>query len=67
MASQVTAILLLILAGGPMPMLATPGYLVLWAVMALAVVSAVDYYRRFQVMVNAHVTDVNIARERRAG
>jgi CDP-diacylglycerol--glycerol-3-phosphate 3-phosphatidyltransferase len=67
MASQVTAILLLILAGGPMPFLATPGYIVLWAVMALAVVSAVDYYRRFQLMVNAHVTDVNVARERRAG
>jgi CDP-diacylglycerol--glycerol-3-phosphate 3-phosphatidyltransferase len=67
MASQVTAILLLILAGGPLPILATPGYLVLWAVMALAVVSALDYYRRFQLMLNAHVTDVNIARERRAG
>ena len=67
MASQVTAILLLILAGGPMPFLATPGYVVLWAVMVLAVVSAVDYYRRFQRMVNAHVTDVNVARERRAG
>jgi len=40
---------------------------VLWAVMALAVVSAVDYYRRFQVRINAHVTDVNVARERRVG
>jgi len=67
MASQVAAILLLILAGGPLPFLATPGYVVLWAVMALAVVSAVDYYRRFQLMISAHVTDVNIARERRAG
>ena len=67
MASQVTAILLLILAGGPMPFLATPGYIVLWAVMALAVVSAADYYRRFQLMVSAHVTDVNVARERRVG
>ena len=26
-----------------------------------------DYYRRFQLMVSAHVTDVNVARERRAG
>jgi CDP-diacylglycerol---glycerol-3-phosphate 3-phosphatidyltransferase len=67
MVSQVTAILLLILAGGPLPMLATPGYYVLWAVMALAVWSAVDYYRRFQARVNANVTDVNVARERRAG
>ena len=67
MASQVTAILLLILAGGPLPFLATPGYVVLWAVMVLGVVSAVDDYRRFQRMVNAHVTDVNVAGERRVG
>ena len=33
--------------------------------MAAAIVSAVDYYRRFQRLVNARVTDVNIARERR--
>jgi len=32
-----------------------------------AVVSAVDYYRRFQRMLNARVADVNIARQRRAG
>jgi hypothetical protein len=25
----------------------------------------VDYYRRFQSLVNARITDVNIARERR--
>jgi hypothetical protein len=48
-------------------MLATPGYYVLWGVMVLAVWSAVDYYRRFQALVNANVTDVNVARERRAG
>jgi hypothetical protein len=30
-----------------------------------ALVSAADYYRRFQTMLNAHVTDVNVARERR--
>jgi hypothetical protein len=35
--------------------------------MALAVASAMDYYRRFQLLVNAQVTDVNIARQRRAG
>ena len=67
MVSQVTAILLLILAGGPMPLLAMPGYVVLWAVMGLAVWSAADYYRRFQLLLNAQVTDVNIARQRRAG
>jgi hypothetical protein len=33
--------------------------------MTAAMVSAVDYYRRFQRLVNARVTDVNIVRERR--
>ena len=71
MASQVTAILLLILGGGPLPWLAPVGHAALWVVMAAAVASAVDYYRRFQVMLNARVTDLNLAREqkseRRAG
>ena len=67
MASQVTAILLLILGGGPMPALAPLGRAALWVVMLAAVISAVDYYRRFVVLTNARVTDVNIARERKAG
>jgi CDP-diacylglycerol---glycerol-3-phosphate 3-phosphatidyltransferase len=65
MASQVTAILLLILGWGPVPWLAAIGYAALWAVMIAAVISAVDYYRRFQVMLTARVTDVNVAREQR--
>jgi hypothetical protein len=67
MVSQVVAILLLILGGGPVPLLAPVGQAALWVVMALAVASAADYYRRFQRLVNAQVTDVNIARQRRAG
>src|SRR3954463_1127832 len=67
MASQVTAILLLILGWGPLPWLADIGYFALWAVMLLAVASAIDYYRRFQRLLNARVADVNIARERKAG
>jgi CDP-diacylglycerol---glycerol-3-phosphate 3-phosphatidyltransferase len=66
MASQVTAILLLILGSGPMPWLAPLGVVALWVVMITAVVSAVDYYRRFQNLLNARVTDVNVQRERRA-
>jgi len=66
MVSQVVAILL-ILGGGPIPLLAPIGELALWVVMALAVASAVDYYRRFQRLLNAQVTDVNIARQKRAG
>jgi hypothetical protein len=34
--------------------------------MLTAVVSAVDYFRRFQALMNARVTDVNIARDRKA-
>ena len=65
MASQVTAILLLILGSGPMPLLAPLGRAALWVVMLAALVSALDYYRRFQTLVSARVTDVNIVRERR--
>ena len=65
MASQVTAILLLILGWGPLPWLAPFGTVALWAVMIAALLSAADYYRRFQVLLNARVVDVNIAREQR--
>ena len=62
MGSQVTAILLLILGWRPVPWLAPVGYAALWVVMLTAVVSAVDYYRRFVLLLNARVTDVNVAR-----
>src|SRR5918999_3840234 len=63
MASQVTAILLLILGWGPMPSLAPIGEMALWAVMVAALASAIDYYRRFQRLLKARVTDLNVARE----
>jgi CDP-diacylglycerol--glycerol-3-phosphate 3-phosphatidyltransferase len=63
MVSQVTAVLLLLVGAGPLPWLAPFGRVALWVVMLMAVVSAVDYYRRFQMLVNARVTDVNVARE----
>ena len=64
MALQVTAILLLLLGAGPLPWVSPLGAVALWLVLALAVVSAVDYYRKFQRLVSARVTDVNIARAR---
>jgi CDP-diacylglycerol--glycerol-3-phosphate 3-phosphatidyltransferase len=67
MTSQVTAILLLILGWGPWPWLAPAGHVALWVVMIAAVASAVDYYRRFQRLVSARVTDVNVERIRKAG
>jgi CDP-diacylglycerol--glycerol-3-phosphate 3-phosphatidyltransferase len=65
MVTQVTAILLLIVGGGPLPWLLPLGRVALWFVMLTAVVSAVDYYRRFQVLLNARITDLNIVREQR--
>jgi CDP-diacylglycerol---glycerol-3-phosphate 3-phosphatidyltransferase len=64
MASQVAAILLLLLSAGPLPWLAPAGAIALWVVMLMAVISAADYYRRFQLLVNARVTDVTVARAR---
>lgn len=65
MAAQVTSILLLILGWGPLPWLAPIGYVALWVVTITAMISAIDYYRRFQTLLSARVTDVNVARERR--
>ena len=66
MGSQVACILMLILGWNPIPQLRLLGYLALWVVMLTAVISAVDYYRRFLVLMNARVTDVNVERSRRA-
>jgi len=46
MVAQVVAIFLLIL-GRPFPILAAPGLVALWLVVALALVSALDYFQRF--------------------
>ena len=48
MASQVTAILLLILGWERVPALLVLGQAALWVVLLIAVVSAVDYYQGFQ-------------------
>lgn len=66
MVSQVTAILLLLLGAGPLPWLAPAGRVAMWVVMVMAVVSAVDYYRRFQRLAGARVTEVDVAPARRA-
>src|SRR6266540_975564 len=47
MASQVTAILLLILGGEHLPGFVLLGKIALWIAMVTAVASAADYYRRF--------------------
>jgi CDP-diacylglycerol--glycerol-3-phosphate 3-phosphatidyltransferase len=66
MVSQVVAILLLILGWERMPWLLLAGQAALWVVMATALVSAVDYYRRY-VRATAHsskVADFSAARAR---
>jgi len=65
MSLQVATILLLIVGWGSLPALRPVGYGMLWIVLAVALVSAADYYVKFQRLLSARVTDVNIAREQR--
>jgi len=67
MASQVTAILLLILGWGPLPWLAPIGHVALWVVLVTAVASALDYYRRFQRCLTARVADLDVVESRKIG
>jgi CDP-diacylglycerol--glycerol-3-phosphate 3-phosphatidyltransferase len=66
MASQVTAILLLLLGWERMPLLLMAGQAALWVVLATSLVSAIDYYRRFSSAVNtsAKVEDFSAAKAR---
>lgn len=64
MASQVATVLVLIMGAGPLPLLAPVGQVGLWVVMVAALVSALDYYRKFQRQDAARVVDVNIVRDR---
>jgi CDP-diacylglycerol---glycerol-3-phosphate 3-phosphatidyltransferase len=64
MMSQVVAILLLILGWEGQPLLLTLGQAALWVVLATALISAVDYYRRFNQALarSAKVADISLAR-----
>jgi CDP-diacylglycerol--glycerol-3-phosphate 3-phosphatidyltransferase len=68
MVSQVVAILLLILGWERMPLLLLAGQAALWVVMATALVSAADYYRRFNRAMNSlsKLADFSAAKERAA-
>ncbi len=68
MASQVTAILLLILGWERMPWLLTAGQAVMWVVLITSVVSAVHYYYGFQQAMTSRtpkVTDFEAAKSAR--
>ncbi len=65
MMSQVVAILLLILGSQYLGVFAVLGSMALWVVVAAALVSAADYYRRFvQIRPRHDVSDFEAARER---
>lgn len=66
MVSQVVAILLLILGWDRMPLLLLAGQGALWVVLATALISAFDYYRRFNRAMTAvtRVADFSAAKAR---
>ena len=55
MATQVTAVLLIIMGQGPFPLLEPVGYVALWIVLLIAVWSAIDYYRQFLVLTSNQI------------
>jgi len=71
MVAQVVAILALILAHDRLQPFHLIGQAALWVVIAAALISAADYFRRFNVILSPRVADFTVAREqhtdRRAG
>jgi CDP-diacylglycerol--glycerol-3-phosphate 3-phosphatidyltransferase len=71
MVAQVVAILALILAHGHTEGGMYAFYLIgqagLWVVVGAALVSAIDYFRRFNVRTAPRIADLNVAREQRTG
>ena len=65
MVAQVVAILALILGRGFRMELVLIGNAALWVVVVAALVSAADYFRRFNLILSPKVADISVARERR--
>jgi CDP-diacylglycerol---glycerol-3-phosphate 3-phosphatidyltransferase len=70
MIAEVVAILALILsrqgANGEMNELYVLGQVALWVVVAAALVSGADYFRRFNLVLGPRVADISAAREQRS-
>lgn len=64
MIAQVVTILALLLGQGELAVFRVLGEIGLWVVVAVAIVSAVDYYRRYNHLTNPKVADFASARER---
>jgi len=67
MVAQVVAILALILARGQRSPLRLLGQTALWIVVIAALVSAIDYFRRFNAILNPRIADFPAAPGRSAG
>ena len=65
MVAQVVAILALILAHGGQWLFLLVGRAALWTVLVTALVSAADYFRRINRILNPRVADFTAAREQR--
>ena len=65
MIAQVVAILALILSHGGVYGFYLLGQAGLWVVVVTALVSAADYFRRFNLVLNPRVTDISVARDHR--
>jgi CDP-diacylglycerol--glycerol-3-phosphate 3-phosphatidyltransferase len=65
MIAQVVAILALILGDVYLPDLLVIGQAALWVVVATALISAADYFRRFSGFLSPRVADISIARNQR--
>jgi len=63
MVAQVVAILALILAHDRLQPFHLIGQAALWVVVAAALISAADYFRRFNVILSPRVADFTVARE----
>jgi CDP-diacylglycerol--glycerol-3-phosphate 3-phosphatidyltransferase len=67
MVVQVVAILALILGDRHWSGFVVIGHAALWIVVGAALVSASDYFRRFNLLQPAQVADISVAREQRSG
>ena len=67
MVSQVIAILALILGRGRVQPFYSIGQAALWVVVAAALTSAADYFRRFNVILSPRVSDFTVVREQHTG
>lgn len=66
MVAQIVAILALILGKDHLHSFVIIGQIAMWVAVITALVSAFDYFRRFNLFSLSRVTDINVARERRS-